>query len=228
LGIMSVILAGCALGSYIVLGPGKDLVFKVIAESWPSAGWVTGPEQIASLDRIRVPSLTAMVMVAAFSGGALMALLRSRPRMAYSLLAAMMVPLFVFVHYGFLVMEPFMSTRPVAELVQRSAGPEDLVIVREPAEYMWIGGITYYTKRMVYILKRPDYDLLPAQRREPADRFLDREGLAALWKSGKRVLLIADADVASDLRPLLSGVGPVEVIGRCVRLLVLGNSENAK
>ncbi|HBZ56353.1 MAG TPA: hypothetical protein DEO88_13180 [Syntrophobacteraceae bacterium] len=100
--------------------------------------------------------------------------------------------------------------------------------MREPAEYMWIGGITYYTKRMVYILKRPDYDLMPAQRREPADRFLDREGLAALWKSGKRVLLIADEDVASDLRPLLSGVGPVEVIGRCVRLLVLGNSENAK
>jgi 4-amino-4-deoxy-L-arabinose transferase-like glycosyltransferase len=223
-GIMSVVMMSCALGSYVVLGPGKEAVFKAVAESWPLAGWTSGPEQVAALERIRTPSLTAMVLAAGFTSGAVWALVRSRPGVACGFLAAMMVPLFLFVHYGFLVMEPFMSTRPIAEIVKRSAGPADVVVVQDPAEYMWIGGITYYTKRMVHVLKRPDYDRVPAHRREPADRFLDRQGLAALWTSGKRVLLVADEDLATQLQSLLSEGGPVEILGCSVGVMVLGSS----
>jgi 4-amino-4-deoxy-L-arabinose transferase-like glycosyltransferase len=227
LSVMSALLVSCALVSYVVLGPGKELVFKAVAELWPLAGWTSGPEQVAALERIRIPSLAAMVLAAVFTIAAAWALVRSRSVVACGFMAAMMVPLFLFVHHGFLVMEPFMSTRPIAEMVNRSAGPADVVVVQDPAEYMWIGGITYYTKRMVHVLKRPDYDRVPAHRREPADRFLDLQGLAALWKSGKRVLLVANEDLAAQLRFQLLAGGPVGVIGRCAGVMVLSNSRGA-
>jgi len=56
-------------GFLCVLGPGKELVFKMITESWPLAvdRWSRAG---CRLERIRIPSLTAMVLAAAFTIGA--------------------------------------------------------------------------------------------------------------------------------------------------------------
>ena len=223
-GIMSVIMVSAALASYVILGPGKNLVFQAVASSWPTAGWTGGAEQVVALDRIRIPTLAAMAGAGIFTTAALVALFRSRPGVACGLLAVMMVPLFLAVQWGFMVMEPFMSARPLAEIVRRNAGPEDIIVTEEPPEYMWIGGITYYTKRMVYVLKNPEYAGIPPQHREPAARFLDWSGFEALWKSGRRVLMVTDLEKKADFEALLLRAGPVRIVGQCARGVVFGNS----
>jgi hypothetical protein len=124
----------------------------------------------------------------------------------------MMAPIFALVHWGFLVVEPLQSSRPIAEIVRRVAGPEDPVVVQEPYEYMWVGGITFYAKRMVSILKDPRFEGASARRREPPDRFLDRQQLQALWASGRHVVVVADE--GGGLRAALDRLRPAEVVGR--------------
>jgi 4-amino-4-deoxy-L-arabinose transferase-like glycosyltransferase len=210
LGAMSVASVAAAIGALLVFGPGKDLVFETFRTGWPESGWTPGPEQIAVLDRIRIPSILTSSGVAVFVVGALAALRKSKPKICMTILTAMMIPIFFMVHWGFLVMEPFMSVRPIAEVVRETAKPADVVVFQEPHEYMWVGGIAFYTKRMVHIFKDPKFEGVESRRREPPERFLDRNGLLALWDSGKRVLVVADEH--GPLAAMLSRERPVQVI----------------
>ncbi len=219
LGTMAGLMVAAAAAALMVLGPAKGLVFRAFAASWPEAGWFGSPEQVATLDRIRIPTLATLAGVAALTGGALAAARRSRPGLACGLLAGMMAPVFVLIHWGFLVMEPYQSSRPIAEIVQRAAGPGDAVVVQEPHEYMWVAGITFYTQRMVTILKDPKFEGVAAVSREPAERFLNREELRALWASGLPLVVVADE--RGDVGAMLGRVRPAEVVGRAGGRVVL-------
>ncbi len=212
LAIMAAVTAAAAMVSVVVLGPWKDVVSRAIAAYWPASGWIGAPDQVAMLDRIRVPTMVTLVGIAGLTLGALAASRRRRPGIACGLLAGMMLPLFALVHWGFLVAEPFHTSRALAQIVRRAAGPEDAVVVQEPYEYMWVGGITFYAKRTVSILKDSRFDGVPARRREPPDRFLDREQLLALWASGRRVVVVADEH--GDVEAVLARIRPAEVVGR--------------
>ena len=219
LGAVAALMAVAAGAALAVLGPGKDLVFRFFAASWPESGWVGSPEQVAVLERIRVPTMVTLAGAAAFTAGALAAVRRGRSRLACGLLAGMMVPFFALVHWGFLTMEPFQSTRAVAEIIRRVARPDDPVVFQEPHEYMWVGGITFYARRPVLILKDPKFDGVAARRREPPDRFVDREGLLRLWTSGRRVVVVADG--GGDLPAVLHQARPATVLGQSGGRVVL-------
>lgn len=203
LGCLAAAALAAAFAAIIILGPSKDLVFEAIANSWPSSGWVPGPDQNAVLERIRIPTILTMCAIAAFMTGALFAAKRSKPKLCLGLLSGLMVPLFIMIHWGFIVMQPFMSSRDVARIVSRNASPTDTVVFQEPHEYMWVGGLTFYTKRMVHIFKDPRLDGIASRKREPAELFLDRNGLEKLWDSGKKVLVVADED--GELATLVKG-----------------------
>jgi 4-amino-4-deoxy-L-arabinose transferase-like glycosyltransferase len=219
LGGMAAVMAAAAAAAVAVLGPGKDTVFAFFAASWPEAGWVGGPDQAMTLERMRIPTLVSLGGAALLTLGALVATRRARPGLACGLLAGMMVPLCVLIHWGFLVVEPYQSSRAVAEMVGRAAGPDDPVVLEEPHEYMWVGGLAFYTKRAVLILKDPKFERVGARRREPPDRFLDREGLLALWASGRRVVVVADG--GGDLPAVLHEVRPAAVVGQSGTQVVL-------
>ncbi len=216
---MAGLMATAAVGAFIVLGPGKDLVFRFFVTAWPESGWVGSPEQVAVLERIRIPTLLTLAGAAALTAGALAATRRGRPGLACGLLAGMMAPLFALVHWGFLSVEPFQSTRAVAEIVRRAADPGDPVVFQEPHEYMWVGGITFYTKRPVVIVKDPKFEGVAARRREPPDRFLDREGLIALWRSGRPAVVVAAGH--GDLPAVLHQARPAVVLGQAGGRVVL-------
>ena len=218
LGVMAGTMGVAAVTAFLVLGPLKELVFRLFVLSWPEAGWGGGPEQVALLEKIRVPSMAALAGAALFALGAFAAMKQSRPRAAFGLLVAMMVPFFAMVHWGFLVVEPYQSSKPIAEILDRSP-PADVVVFQEPHEFMWVGGITYYTKRMVDILKDPRFEGAAAVRREPPERFLDPEALMKLWGSGRRTILVAD-DSRLQLVEALSHLRPVEILGRAGNLTV--------
>lgn len=220
-GAMAVVTMAAAFGALMVLGPGKDLVFQTFQNAWPESGWVPGLDQVAVLERIRIPSLVTLSGIAVLMLGALLALRKSGPRLCMSLLAAMMVPLFLMVHWGFLVMEPFMSARSIAQIVTRNAAASDIVVFQEPHEYMWVGGFAFYTKRMVHIFKDPKFEGVEARKREPPERFLDRSGLLSLWDSEKRVLVVADEQ--GELATMLPRERSVQMLGLSGGRVVLCN-----
>lgn len=224
--IQAVIMACVALGAFAVLGPYKDVVFRAIQEAWPMAGWVVGPDQVAVLDHIRVPSLVTVGALAVLLLGALAAMRRSRPWFCLGILAGMMLPLFVMIHWGFLVMEPFMSIRPVAEIVRENTGPDDIVVFQEPHEFMWVGGLAYYTKRLVHIYRNPLFDGLESRKREPPERFLDQSQLLGLWDSGKKVVVVGYE--VGDLARMLPRERQVRILGVKGGRVVMSNEASLR
>ena len=193
LAVMTALMGTAAAAALVMLGPAKDMISQVIVDAWPTGGWTGSPEQMATLERIRIPTMASFAGAAVFSAGALLAARKAQFKAACGLLAVMMAPFFMLVHWGFQVVEPFESTRPVAEIVLQHAGPSDLIVYPEPHEYMWVGGITFYTGRPIYILKDPQFDGLASRRREPPERFLTENELFRLWNSDKRVIVVANA-----------------------------------
>lgn len=222
LAILTFALALAAVAAMIILGPERDLVFRAVRESYPDAGWVEGTVQMSILDQIRFPTIAAMLGSAVCAGLATTAIFRRKIHWSYLMLSGMMIPFFFLVHWGFQVMQPFNSSKDIAEVIRRAAGPEHTVVFQEPHEYMWVGGITYYTKRLVHILKDPRYDMASARRREPPERFLDTDQFLALWTSERPVLLVSD-ETRRDLYPLLSSVGPVHPVDKIGNLAVFSN-----
>jgi 4-amino-4-deoxy-L-arabinose transferase-like glycosyltransferase len=211
LGSMSAILALAAVASHVILGPSKDAVFRLMASAWPESGWMGTPHELVALERIHIPTVVVLTGSALCMLSALIAVMISRPRLACGLLAGMMAPIFILVHWGFLVMEPFQSSKPVAELLKR-VPPLEVIVFQEPREYSWISGIVFYSKRMVHVLKDPRFDSDKSRHREPAERFLDQEDLVKLWQSGKCVALVMDHE-SEDQATKLSQCGPVDELG---------------
>ncbi|GKT06839.1 glycosyltransferase family 39 protein [Desulforhabdus sp. TSK] len=221
LAVMAVLMGIAAAAALVLLGPAKMSISQVITNAWPTGGWTGSAEQMATLERIRVPAMASFAGAAAFSAGAWFAARRRIYTVACGLPAIMMVPFFLLVHWGFLAVEPFQSTRPIAEIVRTHAGPDDMVVFPEPHEYMWVGGITFYAGRSVHILKDPRFDGLESRRREPPDRFLDESEFLKLWGSSQRVLVVTEAE--GKLQGLLTRLGDVKVLGKTGGRVVLGN-----
>ncbi|NLI83300.1 MAG: glycosyltransferase family 39 protein [Deltaproteobacteria bacterium] len=212
LGIAAMAAATAATGAWIVLGPQKEIVFRIFQESWPTSGWVAGGDHAVLLEKIRLPAMASLMGVALFLGGAFRASLGERPGAVLAFLVAMMAPLLVMVHWGFLVMEPFQSSKTVAQWTLSVASPEEMVIVQEPHEHMWIGGITYYLKRPVHILKDPRFEGIAARRREPPERFLDDQAMLRHWTSPEKVVMVTDED-RRDIGSLLRQAPQMHLVG---------------
>lgn len=203
---MSLLLGLSAIAAFELLGPAHRILFDHFTTYWPASGWTGLGEQISALGRIRLPTFLVLSGAAVLTLSSAIALRNSRPGLGCGFLAGMMAPIFVLVHWGFLVMEPFQSSRPVAEILNRLDGDE-VIVCLEPREYMWLGGVTFYTKRLVYVLTDPKFDGGGDHRRQPPDRFLKPEQFAQLWKSGKKVVLVLDQPEENPL------VGALQVDG---------------
>jgi 4-amino-4-deoxy-L-arabinose transferase-like glycosyltransferase len=224
LSFMSLILLLAAVGAWEVLGPSKEAVFRILAAWWPGSGWSGAAEQIAALERIRMPTAVVLTGSALFVLGASIAVWVSRPGLACGLLVGIMAPIFLMAHWGFVLMAPFMSSRPVVEIFEK-AEPVEAVVIQEPHEYQSISGMVYYSKRIVYILEDSAIDNPALRNRDTAARFLSQEELGELWRSGKRVAFVFDHSVESEAAKL-SRFGPMDVIGKFGDRVIVANAIN--
>lgn len=225
LGAVCAILGLAAVAAWEVLGPLKDVVFRFVAVWWPESGWIGTPDQASVLERIHLPTVIVLAGSAIFTMGALVALKTARPRLACGLLVGMMAPIFVMVHWGFILMEPFQSSRPVADILKRT-GPADIIVFQEPREYSWTSGLVFYTKRYIHVLKDPRFDGDHSRRREPPERFLDQGELLKLWESGRSVALVLENSWEGEALRLLR-FEPVNVVGRLGARVVIATGRAA-
>ena len=218
----AIVLGLSAIVAYKVLGSSNRILFDHFTTYWPASGWTGLSEQMSVLGRIRLPTSLVLTGAAILTLSSAIALRMSRPGFACGFLAGMMAPIFILVHWGFMVMEPFQSSRQVAEIL-KGLGGDVVIVCPEPREYMWLGGITFYTNRMVYVLTDPKFDDNGSHRRKPADRFLNPEQLQRLWKSEKEVVLVLDQPDEKAAAGLLQ-LGRGHVVARIGSRVIVANT----
>ncbi|MEK6322013.1 MAG: glycosyltransferase family 39 protein [Acidobacteriota bacterium] len=107
-------------------------------------------------------------------------------------LALMMAAFFFFAHMSLAAFGPYLSSRSLAEAIDREYEQGDVIVIN--GEYEGGSSINFYTRKMVYILNGRSANLEYGSYFEDAPRlFVDDEGLAAMWRSSSRVFLFTDS-----------------------------------
>lgn len=152
----------------------------------------------ASLAELRVPVIgTALI----FLIGTLAAFfLRRRAKHFASnvTLAVMMAAFFFFAHLSLGAFGPYLSSRSLAEAINREYQPGDAIVIN--GEYEGGASINFYTRKMVYILNGRSANLEYGSFFEDAPRiFLDNDQIAQMWRMPNRVFLFTDSSKLAEL-----------------------------
>jgi len=93
-----------------------------------------------------------------------------------------------------LLIEPYHSSRPVAESLVSLSEPNDLVVHEGSLEYS--GGLPFYTGRRINILngRRGDLDF-GSRYSETRYLFLDNDKFVRAWEGDQRVFLVTRSEV---------------------------------
>lgn len=145
-----------------------------------------------SLVALRLPILGTAV--AFLLGGVLALLLRLKNRhLAANLcLALMMAGVFYCAHRAFIHFEPYLSSKALAEAINRDYQDGQLIVLN--GEYEGGSSINFYTRRMVYILNGRQSNLEHGSYYEDAPQiFLNDEEIARMWAEPRRIYLFTDA-----------------------------------
>jgi 4-amino-4-deoxy-L-arabinose transferase-like glycosyltransferase len=147
------------------------------------------PESLAAL---RVPVIGTALTFALGTGAALMLRRRRRHTASNLSLAVMMASFFFFAQMSLAAFEPYLSSRTLAEAINREFVQGDVIVIN--GEYEGGSSINYYTRQMVYILDGRSANLEYGSYFEDAPRiFIDERDLATMWAGTGRVFFFTDS-----------------------------------
>jgi 4-amino-4-deoxy-L-arabinose transferase-like glycosyltransferase len=131
----------------------------------------------------------------AFGLGGIVALvlrLKQQHLTANLTLAVMMAAFFYCAHTAFKTFQPYLSSKALAEAINREYQEGDLIVIN--GEYEGGSSINFYTRRMVYILNGRTANLEQGSYYEDAPQiFLTDEEISRRWKEADRIYLFTDA-----------------------------------
>ena len=138
-------------------------------------------------------------------------------------LAIMMAAFFFFAHMSLTAFEPYLSSRALAEAIDREYTPGDEIVIN--GEYEGGSSINFYTRKTVHILNGRSANLEYGSYFEDAPRiFIDDQGLAQMWAGAGRIFLFTDS---TNLEQLTLAVrGPVYPFAESGGKLILTNRES--
>ncbi len=145
-----------------------------------------------SLAELRVPVVgTALTFL--IGTVAALVIRRSGKHSASNLsMALMMAAFFFFAHMSLAAFEPYLSSRALAEAIDREYAQGDMIVIN--GEYEGGSSVNFYTRKMVYILNGRSANLEYGSYFEDAPRiFIDEEELAKMWAGSGRVFLFTDS-----------------------------------
>jgi 4-amino-4-deoxy-L-arabinose transferase-like glycosyltransferase len=141
-----------------------------------------------ALGAFRIPLLGAIVSL--LLGAALNFFLRMRGRLrqANLALALMMVGLLTCVHFSFVTFSPILSSKQLADAIERHYGAGDVIIV--DGEYHEASSLNFYTGIPLRILHEPGGNLWYGSKFPDAPHvFETADSLAMLWSGSATVFL---------------------------------------
>jgi len=113
-------------------------------------------------------------------------------------LALMMAAFFFFARMSLATFEPYLSSRALAEAIDREYKPGDTIVIN--GEYEGGSSINFYTRKMVYILNGRSANLEYGSYFQDAPQiFMDDDAIAKLWGSPSRVFLFTDSSTFDEV-----------------------------
>lgn len=175
-----------------------------------------------TLAELRVPVIgTALTFL--FGTIAALILRRKGKHTASNLsLAVMMAVFFFFAHASLAAFEPYLSSRGLAEAIDREYKQGDVIVIN--GEYEGGSSLNFYTRKMVHILNGRSANLEYGSYFQDAPRiFIDQTELADMWAGTGRLFLFTDS---SDVEELSVAVrGPVYTLAESGGKHILTNQE---
>lgn len=138
-------------------------------------------------------------------------------------LAVMMAGFFFFAHRALAQFEPYLSSRPLAEAINREFKEGDVIVIN--GEYESGSSINFYTRRQVQILNGRSANLEYGSYFRDAPRiFWDNDDLSQRWRLGERIFLVTDAAQLDQLKRVIAA--PVFTFAESGGKLVLTNQQS--
>ena len=175
-----------------------------------------------TLAELRVPVIgTALTFL--FGTVAALILRRKGKHTASNLsLALMMAVFFFFAHASLSAFEPYLSSRGLAEAIDREYKQGDVIVIN--GEYEGGSSLNFYTRKMVHILNGRSANLEYGSYFEDAPRiFIDEKELAEIWAGSNRVFLFTDSLKVDEL--ILGVRGPVYTLAESGGKHILTNQD---
>ena len=152
----------------------------------------------ASLAELRVPVIGTALTFLLGTWAAFFLRRRAKHFASNVTLAFMMAAFFLFAHLSLGAFGPYLSSRSLAEVINREYHPGDAIVIN--GEYEGGASINFYTRKMVYILNGRSANLEYGSFFEDAPRiFLDNDGIARMWRMPNRVFLFSDSSKLAEL-----------------------------
>ena len=170
---------------------------------------------LASFAYLRTPLLVAAI---AFSVGAL-ATWRFAGKGAFLAAALMMILFFHAARLAMAVFDPYMSSRPLAEVILKS--PQGTLIVDH--HYYTFSSVFFYTNRTALLRNGRFFNLeYGGYAPDAADIFINDAGFKNLWLKPERSYIVAKQDVVPQLESLV-GAADLNVVATSGGKVVLTN-----
>jgi len=176
-----------------------------------------------SLAELRVPVIGAALTFLVGTGAALFLRLKGKHLASNVSLAFMMAAFFLFAHMSLSVFGPYLSSRTLAEAIDREYQPGDTIVIN--GEYEGGSSINFYTRKQVYILNGRSANLeYGSYFRDAPQIFLDDEALARMWAGANRVFLFTDSEAFDEVTR--AARGPAFEMARSGGKLIVTNRES--
>lgn len=138
-------------------------------------------------------------------------------------LAVMMASFFFFAHMSLAEFGPYLSSRALAEAIDREYKQGDVIVIN--GEYEGGSSINFYTRKMVHIHNGRSANLEYGSYFEDAPRiFLDDDELARMWSSPTRLFLFIDSTALDELTNSVRG--PAFTFAEAGGKLILTNQQS--
>ena len=145
-----------------------------------------------SLAELRIPVVGTALTFLIGTVAALVLRRRGKHSASNLSMALMMAAFFFFARMSLAAFEPYLSSRALAEAIDREYVQGDVIVIN--GEYEGGSSINFYTRKMVYILNGRSANLEYGSYFEDAPRiFIDEEELAKIWAGSGRVFLFTDS-----------------------------------
>jgi 4-amino-4-deoxy-L-arabinose transferase-like glycosyltransferase len=176
-----------------------------------------------SLAELRVPVIGTALTFLFGTVAALFLRRRGKHRASNVSLAFMMAAFFFFAHMSLAAFDPYLSSRALAEAIEREYTQGDVIVIN--GDYEGGSSINFYTRKMVYILNGRSANLEYGSYFEDAPRiFIDDEELAKMWSGSGRILLFTDSLQLDELTR--AARGPVYPVAESGGKLILTNQQS--
>ncbi|MEK6287272.1 MAG: glycosyltransferase family 39 protein [Acidobacteriota bacterium] len=176
-----------------------------------------------SLAALRTPIVGTALTFLLGTVGALYLRKRGKHLTSNVSLALMMSAFFFFAHMSLAAFGPYLSSRSLAEEIDREHKEGDLIVIN--GQYEGGSSINFYTGKMVYILNGRSANLEYGSYFEDAPMiFIDDEGLAKMWGGTNRVFLFTDSSTLEEVTR--AARGPIYGLAESGGKLILTNQQS--